>query len=156
MYLRYFFLEGTMQLERRSLAPNDRDPETGTAAQPEVGSDRDDGLLGAAAPIMIAAYSVAMAIAAYTFWGSGDTILSIAICVVYIVMFFGVPIAMMRVRNFHDQRWASGGREAVGDRVAIYSGTIGRKEALLQMVIVPLAVVFAFAAFAVIWLATKP
>ncbi|MGE0767487.1 MAG: hypothetical protein AB7L90_13560 [Hyphomicrobiaceae bacterium] len=122
----------------------------------EPGSDRNDGLLDTAMPIMIAAYGVAIAIVTFTFWQSGDTLLSIAICAVYMVMFFGVPIMMARVRNRHDERWCGESPDAVVDRVAIFGGSIGRKEAVLQMVIVPLAVVVAFAAFAVIWLSVKP
>ncbi|MEZ5816605.1 MAG: hypothetical protein R3D44_05955 [Hyphomicrobiaceae bacterium] len=122
----------------------------------ELGSDRNDGLLDTAMPIMIAAYGAAIAIVTYTFWQSGDALLSIAVCAVYMVMFFGVPIVMARVRNRHDDRWCSESTDAAADRVAIFGGSIGRNEAVLQMVIVPLAVVFAFAAFAVIWLSLKP
>lgn len=122
----------------------------------EAGTDRDDGLLRTAIPIMIAAYGSALAIVAYTFWRSGYTLLSIAVCFVYVVMFFGVPIVMARIRNRHDGRWAPEGREAMLDHVDVFNGSIGRKEALLQMSIVPLAVVLAFAAFAIIWLSVKP
>lgn len=38
----------------------------------------------------------------------------------------------------------------------MFSGPIRRSEALLQIVIVPLAVVVAFLAFSVIWLSVKP
>jgi hypothetical protein len=72
------------------------------------------------------------------------------------VMFFGVPVVMARIRNKRDARWFASSPEAHGDRVFIFGGSIGRGEALLQMVIVPLAVAFAFAAFAVIWLSVRP
>lgn len=133
-----------------------REVEIREADRSKPGSDRNDGLLDTAIPIMIAAYGVALAIVTYTFWHSGDTLLSIAICAVYMVMFFGVPVVMARIRNWHDRRWHSDTSEAAADRVAIFGGSIGRPEALLQMVIVPIVVAFAFAAFAVIWLSVKP
>lgn len=139
----------TAALDEQKLAPE-------AAARSEAGTDRDDGLLRTAIPIMIAAYGTALAIVAYTFWRSGYTLLSIAVCIVYVVMFFGVPIVMARIRNRHDDRWAPGGREAMLDHVDVFGGSIGRKEALLQMSIVPLAVLFSFAAFAVIWLSVAP
>ena len=71
----------------------------------ETPTDRNDGLLGTAVPIMIGAYGIALAIAKYTFWQSADTLLPIAICAVYMIMFFGVPIAMTRIRNGRDPRW---------------------------------------------------
>lgn len=114
----------------------------------------DDGLLATAVPIMIVAYGAALGVATYTFWRSGYTLLSIGICAVYMVMFFGVPIAMARIRNRHDERHRVS--DVTGNRVEIFGGTIGRSEALLQMTIVPLVVVFAFAAFAMIWLFVKP
>lgn len=133
-----------------------REVEIRESERSQPGSDRNDGLLDTAMPIMIAAYGVALAIVSYTFWHSRDALLSIAICAVYIVMFFGVPIVMARIRNRHDGRWRSDANETAADRVAIFGGSIGRPEALLQMVIVPLVVAFAFAAFAVIWLSVKP
>lgn len=105
---------------------------------------------------MILAYGLALGIATFTFWQGGYALLSIFICSVYMVMFFGVPVVMARIRNRHDTRWYAANPEAHGDRVSIFGGSIGRTEALLQMVIVPLAVAFAFAAFAVIWLAVRP
>lgn len=140
-------IEGHVLEERMTAADEN-------AAEP--GSDRNDGLLDTAMPIMIAAYGVAIAIVTYTFWQSGDALLSIAICAVYMVMFFGVPLVMARVRNRHDDRWCGESSDVAANRVDIFGGSIGRNEAVLQMVIVPLAVVFAFAAFAVIWLSLKP
>ena len=145
-----------MQLKLETSVRQEREAETRATERSQPGSDRNDGLLDTAMPIMIAAYGVALAIATYTFWHSGYTLLSIAICAVYVVMFFGVPIVVARIRNRHDGRWRSDATEAADDRVAIFTGSIGRSEALLQMVIVPLIVAFAFAAFAVIWLSVKP
>jgi hypothetical protein len=145
-----------MQRKIDTVSVDDRESNGAAFASPEPASEHDDGLLGTAVPIMIAAYGAAFGIVAYTFWQSGDTLLSIAICVVYTVMFFGVPIVMARIRNRYDARWALDYREATADRVEVFGGSIGRQEALLQMVIVPVAVVLAFAAFAVIWLSITP
>lgn len=145
-----------MQLKPQTSAQEKLESDAHVTEKPQPGSDRNDGLLDTALPIMIAVYGVAIAIATYTFWHSGYTLLSIAVCAVYVVMFFGVPIVMARVRNRHDERWRSDTAEATAVRVDIFGGSIGRNEAVLQMVIVPLAVVFAFAAFAVIWLSVKP
>jgi hypothetical protein len=130
--------------------------EHGVQSRREAPSDLDDGLLGTAVPIMIAAYGASLAIVTYTFWQSAYALLAIAVCVVYMGMFFGVPVAMARIRNGRDARWQSECRESKSDRISVFGGSIGRTEAVLQMTIVPLAVVLAFAAFAVIWLTVKP
>lgn len=122
----------------------------------EVAVDYDDGLLGAAAPIMISAYGLALFIAVLTFIGSGEALLAVGISAVYGVMYFGIPVLMTRIRNSHDERWRANGPERVSDRVAIYGGTIRRHEAILQIVIVPVCVAFAFAAFATIWILVRP
>ncbi|MGE0627067.1 MAG: hypothetical protein AB7O43_04530 [Hyphomicrobiaceae bacterium] len=130
---------------------------TNPAEPDSIGAeDYDDGLLQTAIPIMIAAYGVALGIATFTFWRSGEALLSLAICMVYVVMFFGVPIVMARIRNARDARWKRRHPAANKDRVNVFSGTLGRTEALLQIIIVPLGVAVAFAAFAVIWLNVGP
>lgn len=145
-----------MQLKLETSVREEREAEVRVTESSQPESDRNDGLLDTAVPVMVAAYGTAIAIVTYTFWHSGDTLLSIAICAVYMVMFFGVPIVMARVRNRHDERWRSDTTEAAAERVTIFGGSIGRREAVAQMVIVPVAVAFAFAAFAVIWLSVKP
>jgi hypothetical protein len=149
-------MEEAVQLRHEAELFDQRTEAKRTGVGPKPQTDHDDGLLRAAVPIMIAAYGAAIGIAVFTFWQSGEALLSIAICVVYMVMFFGVPILMSRVRNAHDARWSRGQSEPSSDRVAVFGGTLGRTEALLQIVIVPLAVAFAFAAFAVIWLSVRP
>lgn len=118
-------------------------------------TDEDDGLLATAAPIMIGAYLMALAVVTTTFWSSGETLLSLAICFVYGVMFFGVPIAMAKVRK-HDARWLPDGPKRTADLVEIQTGSIRRHEALVQMVIVPVCVAFAFTGFAIVWVAVRP
>ncbi len=119
-------------------------------------TDEDDGLLATAAPIMIGAYLMALAVVTTTFWSSGETLLSLAICFIYGVMFFGVPIAMAKVRNKHDARWLPDGTKRTADLVEIQTGTLHRHEALVQMVIVPVCVAFAFTGFAIVWVAVRP
>lgn len=119
-------------------------------------TDGDDGLLPTAMPIMISAFLMALAVVTTTFWNSGETLLSLAICFVYRVMFFGVPVAMAKIRNKHDTRWLADGPQRTSDIVDIYSGPIHRGEALVQMVLVPVCVGFAFTGFAIIWVLVRP
>ena len=121
-----------------------------------LSDDYDDGLLATAGPIMLGAYLATLLIAAFTFWNSRATLLSIAICAVYLAMFFGVPFIMARIRNAHDTRWRSTEPERTNEQVEIFTGTIHRNEALLQMIIVPVCIVFAFASFSVIVLLQAP
>lgn len=113
--------------------------------------EHDDGLLHVAVPIMVAAYGAAIGIAALTFIGSRETYLSLGICVAYMAMYFGIPVMMARIRSAHDSRWIGPKSVRPSKDVEVFSGPIGRIEALLQMVIVPLSVTLAFAAFAIIW-----
>ena len=145
-----------MQLKHDAAFPDARSREATAKKVTEPDADYDDGLLRTAVPIMIAAYGATMAIAAFTFWQSGAALLAIAVCVAYMAMFFGVPIVMSRVRNNLDTRWSQSHPEWRSEHVVVFGGALRRTEALLQMVIVPLAVAFAFAAFAAIWLSVSP
>ena len=131
-------------------------PESPPAAMQEDAADHDDGLLAAAVPIMIAAYGAAFAFAVFTFLGSRETLLAIAICVVYIGMFFGTPLLMTKVRNARDERWRGDAPERSSEKVKVFGGALGRTEAVLQMVIAPVGVALAFAAFGIIWTAVRP
>jgi hypothetical protein len=111
----------------------------------------DDGLLHTAGPIMIAIYAAALGIATITFWQSGDTLLFIAICAVYLAMVFGMATLMYRIRNTRDDRWSHTRPKLPSSDVTVLTGKLGRTEALLQILTVPFVVVFAFAAFAIIW-----
>jgi hypothetical protein len=122
----------------------------------EQGGDYDDGLLGVAVPIMMACYVVATLSVVLAFRGSGEALFAIVLCVVYGAMFFGVPAVMMRIRSSHDRRWRSTRTERNSDMVSVLTGPMTRFEAVLQMVIVPLAVAVLFASFAFIWLVVRP
>lgn len=119
-------------------------------------ADVDDGLLATGLPLMISAYVAALAIAAYTFFSNRETLFALVVCLVYGVMYFGIPILMARIRNHRDDRWQHETSQRHSVTVSIYGGSIRRGEALLQMIVVPFAVLFAFAAFAIIWFAVGP
>ncbi|MFV0295912.1 MAG: hypothetical protein ACK5JT_07305 [Hyphomicrobiaceae bacterium] len=136
------------------MAKTDERMVPGTTA--DTNFDEDDGLLGTALPIMLFAYIAALAIVTFTFFAAGEALLSIGVCFAYVAMFFGVPWLMARIRNAHDTRWKPDAPSRHSHEIEVYSGKIGRFEAILQMVIVPLCVMFMFAAFAVIWLMEAP
>lgn len=145
-----------MQLRHDTALLDKRSQIKSATAKPNPRLDYDDGLLRIAVPIMIVAYGSALGIVTATFWQSGEALFPIVICAVYIMMFFGVPILMSQVRNRHDTRWESRHPEATSDKVSVFTGRIGRTEAVLQIIIVPLVVVFAFAAFSIIWISLRP
>lgn len=118
--------------------------------------EQDDGLLGTAGPIMMMAYGVAFTTAVLTFMGNGEALIAVAISIGFAVMFFTVPLLMMRVRARHDTRWRPPERGSRSDSVDTYTGPMGRASAVVHMVIVPLAVAFAFIGFAVIWVLVRP
>lgn len=118
--------------------------------------DYDDGLLAVGGPIMAIAMGFALAAAGATFFAKGEALFAIVICIVYTVMFFGVPVMMTRIRSGHDARWCRDTPERRNHLVAIHTGLMRRHEAVLQMVIVPVGVSFAFAAFGLIWVLSRP
>lgn len=113
--------------------------------------DYDDGLLAVAGPIMAGAYAGALAIAALTFFGSGDAMFAVVISVGFAAMYFTLPMFMRRVRGKHDQRWHPDADHKTSPMVDLWTGRVRRWEAIAQIVSVPLAVLFGFAAFSVIW-----
>lgn len=119
-------------------------------------ADYDDGLLATAGPIMAGAYASALAITAFTFVSQGEALFAVTISSVFGAVYFAVAFLILYVRSHRDSRWRADGREKYAHEVGIYTGTIGRTEALLQMTIVPLAVVAAFSGFALIWIIARP
>ena len=98
------------------------------------------------------AYAGALvAIASFTFLGSGDAVFAVVISVGFGVMYFAVPLIMRRVRGAHDQRWQPDAAHRASAMVDLWTGPIRRWEGVAQIVSVPLAVFLGFAAFAVIW-----
>lgn len=118
--------------------------------------DYDDGLLATGGPIMIAAIALALGIAATTFLANGEALFAVIISTFYTSMFFGIPILLSRIRTGRDTRWHRDTKQRRVDQVSIFTGIMGRREAVLQIVIVPIGVAFAFAAFSTIWLLARP
>jgi hypothetical protein len=113
--------------------------------------DYDDGLLAVAGPIMIGAYAGVLAIASFAFVGSGDALFAVAVSLGFAMVYFTVPLLMRRVRGARDGRWHSDTPQRTSSIVDLWTGPIRRWEGVAQIVSVPLAVLFGFAAFAVIW-----
>ena len=119
-------------------------------------ANQDDGLLSVAGPIMVGAYAWAMAVVALTFMASAEALFVIAICMGFAVAFFTLPLLMLRVRAHRDRRCQGISGQELKSEVAIFTGTIGRTEAIAQMVIVPLMVALVFSSFAIIWTLVRP
>lgn len=118
--------------------------------------DQNDGLLATAGPLMAAAYAAALGIVALTFTASSEALFVIAISSGFAIMFFALPWLMLRIRASHDDRFLRSGTALTAPMVETFTGAIRRGEALAQMVIVPLAVVVAFSAFALISTLARP
>lgn len=116
----------------------------------------DDGLIAAAGPIILAAYVLVLAVAVLTFKGNGEALLAVAVSITFAIVFFGVPMAMMRIRASHDARWQKAASGRYTGTVDTYTGRVARTEAVLHMVIVPIVVGVAFACFAAIWVLVRP
>ena len=123
---------------------------------PEAYVEKDDGLLRTAGPIMMACYGIAFAAAVVTFMGSGEALFAVIISIGFAVMFFTMPLLMMRVRARHDARWQPADRYRQSDQVDTYTGPMERTSAVTHMVIVPIAVAIAFVSFSVIWTVVRP
>jgi hypothetical protein len=127
-----------------------RSTETAAMRSPETHGEEDDGLAAAAGPIMVAAYAVVLIVAILAFKANGEALLAVAVSIAFAIVFFAVPLAMMRVRARHDARWRKDGAARDSETVGTFTGRIRRTEAVVQMVIVPVVVSAAFIAFAVI------
>jgi hypothetical protein len=124
----------------------------GERASRESAVDYDDGLLAIAGPIMMLAYAGALGVAAFTFFGSGEALFPVVISIGFALMYFVVPLLMYRVRAARDPRWQRDTAQRTSAMVDVWTGTIRRWEGVVQIVIVPIAVLFGFASFALIWI----
>lgn len=142
--------------------PYQQDPRPGIGhnAIPSLDSERagregavdySDGLLAVAAPVIMLSYAGALGIAAFTFFGKGDALFGVVVSIGFALAYFSVPLLMCRIRDKRDMRWQSDGVQRTSAMVDVWTGPIRRWEGIAQMVSVPLAVLFGFAAFAVIW-----
>ncbi|HEX2841070.1 hypothetical protein [Hyphomicrobium sp.] len=111
----------------------------------------DDGLLAVAGPIMIACYSLFFAIAAFTFFGTGTAFFSVGVSVLFAIVYFAIPMTMMKIRSTHDTRWRKQTSRASIPDVEVWTGSLKRWEAILQIVSVPLAILMGFALLALRW-----
>lgn len=146
---------GLPQVDRQNFEQQEKlhdDIVVADAIPSDAPCDHDDGLLRTAIPVMGLAYGSALIIALYTFAATSETVFVVVISGIYSLMYFGVPVLMTRIRTRRDTRWMGETPARRADRVEIFSGSIGRGEGLLQMVIVPVGVAFAFAAFSIVWI----
>lgn len=120
----------------------------------EGAADYDDGLLAVAGPIMMLTYAGALGVAAFTFFGSGEALFPVVISIGFALAYFIVPLLMRRVRAARDPRWQTDAAHTSTAMVDLWTGPIRRWEGVVQIVSVPLAVLFGFAAFALIWILT--
>lgn len=126
------------------------------ALKEETLADYNDGLLSTAGPIMACAYAVALGIATLTFMNKGEALFAVSISCGFAIVFFVLPYLVLTVRKRHDRRWQGAARQRFAPKVSTFTGSIRRHEAIIQMVIVPLAVVMAFSSFALIWTQVRP
>lgn len=135
------------------IAPEPTEKAVTKTAEPH---DYDDGLLATGGPIMISAMGLALLIAATTFFASGEALFAVVISVFYVAIFFGLPGLMARIRSGQDTRWQPDTPRKRDYLVQTYTGIMKRHEAVMQMVIVPIGVAFAFAGFSLIWILARP
>jgi hypothetical protein len=146
-------------LERRAEARTTKTvsaPPSDTDELPRTFVEQDDGLLATAGPIMMLCYGIAFLTAVLTFMHKGEALIAVVISIGFAVMFFTIPLLMMRLRARHDTRWRRAERHRQSDHVDTYTGLIDRTSAVSHMVIVPVGVALAFISFAVIWTTIRP
>jgi hypothetical protein len=103
----------------------------------------------AAGVLMIGAYAALMTAFAVTIHGARADF-AILISAFYIAMFFGVPAAILRTE--HDSSRRPGLGEFLDRGMDTASGPIGGGGALVQMLIVPVLLVFAILAMGITYL----
>ena len=111
----------------------------------------DDGLIVVAGPIMIACYVALFAVAATAFHGTGTALFAVVLSAALGVVFFGIPLLMMRIRTGRDVRWQSDPTRAHSSEVDVWTGSMHRWEAVVQIVTIPLVIVTAFTLLAIRW-----
>jgi hypothetical protein len=111
----------------------------------------DDGLIAVAGPIMIACYLVLFLVAATAFHGTGTALLSVMLSATLGVVYFGIPLLLMQIRAGRDVRWRSDPSRAHSSEVDVWTGSMRRWEAIVQIVTIPLAIVMGFTLLAVRW-----
>ena len=125
-----------------------------TQAKREEAAYYDDGLLAVAGRIMILCYAGALTITSFTFFASGEALYVVAISIAFALMYFTLPVIMGRVRAARDHRWRSDSAHKTSAMVDLWTGPVRRREAIMQIISIPVAVLFAYAAFSAIWTLT--
>ncbi len=141
-----------MSLALRKPSPTDQTEQSAdevTDAR-DVDLEYDDGLLAVAGPIMVVCYVLLLAIASVTFFSSGAAFFAVGISIVFAVVYFAIPIVFFRIRSTRDKRWLKDDR-ATGPVVEVWTGSMRRWEAVVQIVAVPLAILMGFTLLAIRW-----
>jgi len=116
----------------------------------DVDLEYDDGLLAVAGPIMVVCYILLFAIASATFFSSGSAFFAVGISIAFAVVYFAIPIVFFRIRATRDRRWFKDGH-AAEPVVEVWTGSMRRWEAVVQIVAVPLAILMGFTLLAIRW-----
>ncbi len=111
----------------------------------------DDGLLAVAGPIMVLCYTLFFSIAAITFYGTGMAFFAVAISAFFALIYFAIPLLMLRIRSARDGRWQSDAAHARSAEVDVWTGRMRHWEAIVQIASIPLAILMGFTLLAIRW-----
>ncbi len=111
----------------------------------------DDGLLTVAGPIMIICYVLLFAIAAVTFFRTGTALFAVGVSAAFAVIFFAIPLLLLRIRSGRDDRWNYDPTRAASPEVDVFTGSMHRWEAIVQIISIPLAILMGFVLLAIRW-----
>lgn len=145
--------EEAMSLALRKPSSIDRTEQSadGLASARDEVSEYDDGLLAIAGPIMLLCYSLLFTIAAVTFISRKDALFAVVISVFFAVVLFAIPLLFLKIRAARDWRWRKDTDIATGPVVEIWTGSMRRWEAIVQIVSIPLAILMGFTLLAIRW-----
>lgn len=125
-------------------------PESSFGDQGEV-FYRDDGLLRVAGPIMVVCYTLLFAVAAATFFSTGAALFAVGVSAAFAIVFFAIPILFLRTRAARDSRWRRDAANASRPEVEVWTGSLRRYEAIIQIVSIPVAVLIGFTLLSIGW-----
>lgn len=111
----------------------------------------DDGLLAVAGPIMILCYVLLFVVAAITFFANGSALFAVAVSAVFGVVFFAVPLMLLKMRAKRDGRWIKDAPHTTCAAVETCTGEMSRSEAIIQIVSIPVAILVGFTLLAIRW-----
>jgi len=137
-------------IEMSDASAHEPECEGGIPAENAEPSETDDGLLAVAGPIMASAYALLLAVAAVTFFRSGEAFFAVVISIVFAAIYFAIPMLFLRIRRTHDQRFHKN-EQAASSLVDVWTGPMRRSEAIVQIVSIPLAILLGFTLLAIRW-----